>query len=315
MESKKILITGASGFIGACLARKLAKNNSVYLFLRDTSDLWRLKDMLKEFNIYNVDLTNREQTFECLKEIKPHYVYHLATYGAYSHQKDPKRMVDTNLFGTINLSDASMETNVSRFINISSSSEYGIKDSPMIEKDFAAPNNLYGITKNAATNYLTHLFREKNFSTTTFRIFAAYGYFDDKARLMPSVILSLLLNKSLHLSSPHSVRDFIFVEDIIEAFELASKSELAIGQILNLGNGKQHTIKDVVDLAKSLIDSSIQPQWGSLEKKQIEPKSWVADMNKTEKTLNWKPSFDLKKGLKKDIEWFSSNLDLYGGSL
>ena len=311
MASRRILISGASGFIGACLARSLSdKGQEIHVLLRNQSNLWRIKDKLGAFTTHNVDLLDRDGVFALLKEVRPDIVYHLAAYGAYAYQKDPKSSVLTNILGTINLADASLD-HTGSFINVSSSSEYGIKDHPMREDDLLEPNSIYGTTKAAATLYCHHLARENGAPITTFRIFAAYGYYEDPTRLMPSVILPFLRNESPKLSSPYSVRDFIFVEDITNAFEKAASMHSARGQVLNLGCGIQHPIGEVVSLVKEFTGARKEAIWGSMEKKQLEPTTWVADMSKTKATLEWAPRYDLKAGLKKTVDWYKNNLQLY----
>jgi nucleoside-diphosphate-sugar epimerase len=311
MHSKKILVTGASGFIGSCLARHLLeKGDEVHLFLREGSKQWRLQDVLPRFQVHKVDLANRESVFSAVSGIRPDVIYHLATYGAYAQQKDPQLSVSTNVLGTMNLADSCREFG-GAMVNVSTSSEYGIKNHPIREDDVLEPNSLYGVSKSAATLYCSHLSRDFGVPITTFRIFAAYGYYEEPMRLIPSLIVSYLKNAPPRLASPDSVRDFIFIEDIISAFEKAPDTPAAKGQILNLACGKQHTISELATVVKKLTGSSLDPVWGSTQKKQSEPPMWVADMSKTRKALGWEPSNSLDAGLEKSVAWYRKNLSLY----
>jgi nucleoside-diphosphate-sugar epimerase len=278
--------------------------------LREASKLWRLQDRLGDFTIHKTDLADYEAVSAMVNAIRPATVYHLATYGAYAHQKDQKLCVQTNILGTMNIVNACRDC-VSRIINVSSSSEYGVKDHPIHEDDVLEPNSVYGMTKAAATHYCSHMARENGMPITTFRIFAAYGYYEEPMRLMPSLIVPYLKKHAPRLSNPDSVRDYIFIEDIIEALERASVSKKAQGEILNLGCGKQHSISELVSIVKSLLDSDIEPLWGSIGNRQPEPKIWVADISKTKKVLQWEPSYSLKKGLEKTVSWYRENLELY----
>lgn len=303
MGNKRVLITGASGFIGACLARDLAGHgDEVHLFLRSESKMWRLQGMERRFRIHNVDITDADAVKSAVSRIEPETVYHLATYGAYPHQKDIKLSVETNVLGTMNLVNAC--SGVKSFINVSSSSEYGIKTKPMKESDVLEPNSIYGITKAASTLYCLRKAQEEGMPITIFRIFAAYGYYEDQARLIPSVIVPFLRNQSPKLSSPNSVRDFIFVEDIIDAFKKAAQTPAARGEILNLGTGKQRTVRDVAEIARKLTGSRKEVIWGAVQKKRQEPKKWVADMSKTARILKWKPKHTLEQGMEKTVSWF-----------
>ena len=309
---KKTLITGASGFIGACLARRLVKKRSeVHVFLRQKSKSWRLDGVLDRLFIHNVDLTDRESVKKAVREIEPGTIYHLAAYGGYRKQIDVKRIVETNLTGTINIIDACAAVGVDIFVNAGTSSEYGVKRKPMQETDSLEPNSVYGVTKAAATLYCTHMARDNGFPAVTFRIFAAYGPYEEPGRLIPSVVNAFLRDESPRLSSPDSVRDFIFVEDILDAFEKATKEKKACGKVLNLGTGVQHTIGEVVEIVRELANCKKDAVWGAVEKGRFEPKSWVADMSKTQRILKWKPKYDLKKGLTKTVGWFRENMVYY----
>ena len=311
MPSKTILITGASGFLGACLARSLVDGGQdVHIVLRDRSRLWRLQDRLGDFSVHQADLMDYQSLSAVMKEVRPQTVYHLAAYGAYAHQKDLKASVETNLLGTMNLVNACGEYAES-VVNASTSSEYGPKARPMREVDLPEPNSAYGVTKAAATLYCQHMARENGMPITTFRIFAAYGYYEEPIRLIPSLIIPFLKGDHPKLSSPDSVRDFIFVEDIIDAFTKAAKTRAARGQILNLGTGKQHTLGEVAAMVKDITGAGKDVQWGAAQKRQAEPAVWRADMSKTRKVLGWKPKYGLRDGLRKCVGWYRANLALY----
>ena len=145
----------------------------------------------------------------------------------------------------------------------------------------------------------------------TMRPFAVYGYFEEKERLIPTVIKSCLTNKELKLSSPISVRDYIFIEDVISAYlTIIENIQKIKGEIFNHGAGIQTTIDDIVNLIKKITQSNVKPQYGKIEPAQYEPKSWRADISKIKNILNWQPRYNLEEGLKKDIEWFRKNISL-----
>jgi nucleoside-diphosphate-sugar epimerase len=114
------------------------------------------------------------------------------------------------------------------------------------------------------------------------------------------------------LSNPNFVRDFIFIEDMIDAYLKAIKKIKKIkGEIFNLGTGKQTTIDEVVNLVKKLTHSSIEPCYNKVAPTQLEPKICAADISKAKELLNWKPRYNLEKGLRKDIDWFKKNIYIY----
>lgn len=121
-------------------------------------------------------------------------------------------LISANVLGTVHLIDAAVATGTCEiFVNTGSSSEYGIKDISMSENDVLEPVNLYGISKAAATNYATLIGKQKKFPIVTYRIFSAYGPYEDHKRLISTLLRSYICNISPELSSPLSVRDFIYI--------------------------------------------------------------------------------------------------------
>lgn len=305
--NKKVLITGGAGFIGANFVYKfLDLGYKVFVIERKEANLWRIEKIKTKISLYSPDLTNYDQIEKCISDIKPNIVIHFAAYGAYQRfQQDISLTIDTNLKATINLINACHKIGVECFINTGTNSEYGIKKSPMRETDILEPDNLYAMTKAASTLYCQMMAKKFNFPVAIIRPFAVYGYFEEKERLVPTIIKSCLKNTELKLSTPKSVRDFIFIEDLISAYLSAIKNIKKIsGGIYNAGSGKQNTIADVVKIVKNITKSKVKPEYGQMKIAQTEPKTWVSDISKAKKMLNWQPKYSLQAGLEKNIEWF-----------
>lgn len=309
----RFLITGATGFIGACLTRKLiAQKKQVSVIVRDKRLNWRLQDIASKLDIYECDLLS-ESLDTVVARIMPTYIFHLASYGSLPSENIITKMIDVNIKGTINLINAIKKHKFKLFINTGSSSEYGVKSKKMKESDIIAPINDYGVTKGAATLFCQKEAIRNNLSIITFRLFSPYGYFEDKSRLIPSLIVSALKNQSIELSFPNNVRDFIFIEDVVDAYIKATESKSNPGEIFNIGTGKQRQVSDVVNLVLQITNSNSKIAWGKAKKqtRQIEPKKWEADISKAKDILKWRSQHDLNSGLKKTIEWFRSTVDLY----
>lgn len=314
LRNKTILITGATGFIGSNLARHLVQIGcNVHIVTREKSNKWRIQDILRLIEEHNCDLTDRDQVNGLVTDIRPDIVYHLATYGSYpSFQQDLGTMVETNIEGTTNLITALSKTKYEVFVNSGSSSEYGLRTEPMVETDLLEPINHYGTSKASASLFAQVFAKSFGQPIVTLRLFSVYGYYEEPTRLIPTVITSCLRGKDLNLTKGKQARDFIFIEDVIDAYLKASTSPRACGEIINIGSGTQHTVKEVVLKILELCGNPIKAHWGALPYRSGETSNWVADNLKAKRLLDWEPQYDLDQGLLKTIEWFNENLHLYG---
>jgi nucleoside-diphosphate-sugar epimerase len=281
---RKIVVTGATGFVGANLVHALINQTDVelYVITRKSSDTWRIDSIKHKFKeILYINLDDRNEMFKLIERIKPHIVYHLATYGGFPNQAEQQQMIQSNLQATINLLDASIVYGVETFINTGSSSEYGLKDAPMKEIDVCEPVNFYGITKLAATNYCTMLGKTNKTKVCTLRLFSPYGALEDPSRLYASIIDALSRNESPKLSRPHSVRDFIEIEKVVQVYQDIVHADFKSGDIINVASGKQQTIEQFYQtITRKLGETHIEPTWGEAPPRANEPVMWQADVSK-----------------------------------
>ncbi len=313
IKGKKILITGATGFVGANLARHfLKKGANISILKRRQSNLWRIKDIINQISIYDANLMDYARIDKVVKRIKPDVILHTAAYGGYATQGNLSLIIKTNFDSTVNLLDSCLKRGFEFFINTGSSSEYGIKDSPMRESDLLEPVTLYGVSKAAASIYCQYVAKKHNLPIVTLRLFSPYGYFDDESRVISYIILSYLKNKTVNIFSPGSVRDFIFIDDVVASYEKALEIDSNYRtEIFNIGSGKQHTIEKLTGIITGAVDNSILVKYRKKSLSGIEPKVWVADISKSDAELRWKPNFTINQGLKKTIDWFKENKKLY----
>jgi nucleoside-diphosphate-sugar epimerase len=316
METRKIIITGATGFVGSNLARYfVGKNSEVHVLLRSSSNMWRISDIMDDVIVHQGDLTSPSGLERVMTSVRPDIILHTAVYGGHPFQKDTNKIFNANLYGTINLVKACESLDYELFVNTGSSSEYGVKRRPMAETDVCEPGEDYGVSKTAASLYCQMAARRDQKSIITFRLFSPYGSYDDATRLIPSVIISCLNGRPPKVSSPFFVRDYIYIHDIISAYEKAIETsyQQSPGEIFNIGSGKQQNVGDFVQHIVQLVNKNIQPEWGSPGKRQNEPQVWQADIRKAESSLGWKPRYSIEQGLRDTVEWFSKNIGRYEG--
>lgn len=312
---KNILITGGTGFMGANLVRRLVRDGyRPMLIIRKESNIWRLNDIKNKINFVESDILNKTKLERDILKIKPDIIYHLAVYGTILlKQQDMDEAMKVNIIGTMNLLEESRKVGCEYFINTGSSTEYGQITRRVKEIDTLNPSTFYGASKAASTLLVQEYAKSYSLPVVTLRLFSPYGYYD-KNRFIPSVILHALKNKHLDLSSPYFVRDFIFMDDILEAYLYFLKGKKYYGEIINIGTSKQHRLKDVIQMIEQIINRKLDISWGKKQSNQFESKRCDADIHKAEKLLNWKPRFNLNEGLLKTYTWFSQNLELYNSS-
>jgi len=312
INSKTVLITGATGFIGSCLTHRLVSEDcDLHIIKREQSNTWRIKNILNRVTIHNVDLINVDSLEKLVKRIKPEIIFHTATYGGYPFQKDVNKVIQANIIGTVNLVNACLKVGFNIFVNTGSSSEYGMKSKPMNETDLLEPNDNYGVAKASATLFCQAKARSEKLPIVTLRLFSPYGYYEEPARLIPYLITSCLMGKNPKVSSPEPVRDFIFIEDVLDAYIKVAKAPDISAQIFNIGYGKQHSVGEVVNKIIELTGKKVNPKWGVIPKRTNEPTIWQADISKAKGILKWEPRYNLEEGLNKTIKWFKKNIGLY----
>jgi nucleoside-diphosphate-sugar epimerase len=307
-DNKKILITGATGFIGANLAHYFLRLGfDIHVFIRKDSHTWRIRGLLKKIKATRLDLLNARAVKNAVLKIRPAYIFHAASYGGNYLQIETKKMIAVNFIGTVNLITACGDLDYKLFVNTGSSSEYGIKSFPMKESDPLEPITDYGVSKAAGTLYAIGTAKREKRPIVTLRLFSPYGYYEGASRLVPTVIRAYLKGRDLKVSSSDSVRDFVFIEDVLSAYLKVTKNkQAAAGEIINIASGRQNTVGDVVRITARLLGSKVKPQWGSIENPRYEPKHWQADITKAKKLLGWQPMFNLEQGLIKTIRWYES---------
>ena len=306
------LITGASGFIGSVLLRRLIKDhNKVHIVLRKESDTWRIKDLLDKVTVHSSDLSSVPELETVLKTAKPNIIYHLATCGAYSYQNNADDIIRTNFLGTRNLLQAASSIDYDLLVNTGSSSEYGTKQFAMRETDLLEPISYYAVAKSAQTLLCTHVAKQEHRPVVTLRPFSVYGPFEEPRRFVPTLMRALLFHEKINLVSPETARDYVYVEDMVDAYLKIDELKNSAGECFNIGTGVQSTIKEVVDTSVRVTKKTAILKWGKMKGRSWDTNSWVADISKAKRQLSWTPETSLEQGLALNWKWFQKNQKYY----
>ncbi len=309
MSKKRIFITGGSGFIGSHLVRKWI-GEEVHLLLKPDSDLWRLEEIKEHLFFHRGSLENGSFLTALVKEIQPNAIFHLAAHGASPLHRDANALFTSNVIGTFNLLNAIKDIDFDSFIHVGGSSEYGKKTEPMKETDLLEPATFYGTTKACASLLVQQFAKAEKRPIAIARLFSIYGPLEPRRRLIPCAIDAALSGKTLPMTPPSYVRDFLFVADAIDGISLLSKKPL-IGEIFNFGTGIQTSNEGVLTLVEELTHRKISRLEGAYSPHPSDHPFWTADIEKTKTAFGWTPPHSLKMGLQKTITWMQNDQRYY----
>ena len=314
MSRRRVLVTGASGFVGANLARRLAADgHAVTATCRPGGDLWRLKGAtgldVRPLNVDDVQAVNA-----LVEDSHPQWTFHMAAHGAYSWQTDTRRIFATNLLGTVNLIDACRRSGVcNAFVHAGSSSEYGFKEYAPDESDALQPASDYAVAKAAATLYGRQAARESDaMRVVTLRLYSVYGPYEDPRRLVPALVVRGLRGELPPLVDPDVARDFVCVEDVVRAF-LAAAAGAEHGTVYNVGSARQTTIREIVQITRAALNVEVQPQWGSTAQRSWDTTTWVSRTDRIRRELGWEPRVALDEGFRAMVAWLRGAGDAVAG--
>lgn len=299
---KIVLVTGASGFIGAEVCKKIvsSKKYNVVAVVSPFSKSIRLKDLKDKLIIKKANLEDTKSVDNLFKKFKPDVVLHLSTHGVYQYQQsDFERIVIGNYFMSLNLLESSKKYGIKKFINTGSVFEYGTKIGRVKENDIRLNDiiNKYSAIK-MATTALANSYTE-DLKIITLRPFTAYGNSEDSTRFMRATINRALKNEDLRIVKD-VFRDFIYVEDIAEAYLSALTENFESGLIVNIGSGKKISLEKVCRLIIKITKSKSKIVHDNNYVRGKESACY-ADITQAKKVLKWKPRHTLLMGLKKMI--------------
>lgn len=308
-----VLVTGGAGFVGANLVRRLvASSVEVHLLLNSTIDTWRVAE-LAGWTRQDVPLHDQMAVDDLFDRVRPRVVFHLAAHGAYSWQSDEELMIQTNILGTKNLLRAASRSGVAAFVSSGSSSEYGFSDRATHETDRVEPNSAYALTKAAAAMYCRLVASETGLWAPTLRLYSVYGPFEDPGRLFPALVGAALSGRLPVLADPRTARDFVYVEDVVDALLKAAARGPVLkaatgdaGRIFNVASGRMTSLEALVDLVSEVFNLTESPQWGSMDDRAWDARIWVGDPSRSLAELGWKPRVGLREGLRLMSDWMSS---------
>lgn len=302
--TKKVLLTGANGFIGRHAIPFLVKlGYEVHaVFYPNDSGLNEGKNIF----LHRCNLLNMEEQKQLLAKIKPTHLLHFAWYavpGKYWTSIENLRWVQAS----INLLIDFIENGGTRTVFAGSCAEYDWSYGYCSEGITPTrPQTLYGTCKDSLQEILSQFSKQTGISSAWGRIFFLYGPYEAKIRLIPSVVISLLQNQPARCTHGNQIRDFLHVEDVASAFVRLLESNIE-GPI-NIASGQPIALKTVVKQIAIYLKQLDLLELGSIPVPDNEPSLLVANVERLTKEVGWTPHYTLNKGLMQTIEWWRNTL-------
>lgn len=302
-NKKKILVVGGTGFIGSAIIRYANQMGWEVDSLGLTTP--RGSTQISGVNYLQADLTNVE-TLKFLSEKAYQYVVNAGGYVNHNNfSNGGGAVLEAHFQGVINLVYSINKNNLIRFIQIGSSDEYGNNPAPQHELVRESPISPYSLGKVSATHMLQMLNRQENLPAVTLRLFLCFGPGQNINRFMPHLIKKCLLNEEIAISPGDQLRDYCFIDDIVEAIFCAMTNDNANGKVLNIASGKPISIKNVVKKVIDIIGSG-NPNFGAVPYRPGESMELFADISLARKYLSWYPKTGLSDGLRKTIAYYKN---------
>jgi len=300
----KVLVTGATGFIGSHVVRIAVKEgHEVYVAHQSGTDTWRIKDVLSQIELIPGDLPANESLISFLERIRPELCIHMAWYaepGRYLTAPENVSLVGASL----DLASRLAQLGCRRFVGMGTCLEYDTRFEYLSEDTPTRPESLYAASKLAVQIVLARLAKGTGMESAWVRLFYLYGPFEDSRRLVPTIVRSLLSGEPVTITAGDLIRDFLHVEDVAAAIWAVACSN-ATGPV-NVGSGKPVSVKEVAMMTGNLIARAELITVGRTPSGTSEPPFICANPGRLKTYTGWSPRYDLEAGLRQTITWWQS---------
>jgi NAD dependent epimerase/dehydratase len=320
-KGKRVLVTGAGGFIGSHLAEDLVRQGATVRALlhydsRPQRSNLELADpkLAAQMEILSGDVADPHFMMRTVKDCE--VVFHLAALiGIPFSFVAPSAYVQTNIIGTVNVMEACRLHQAPRLVHTSTSECYGTAQyTPIDEKHPLQGQSPYSASKIAADKLAESFFLSFNLPVTVVRPFNTYGPRQSARAIIPTILSQLLSGcKKLRIGAADPVRDMNYVDDTVAAFLAAATSEKTLGEVINAGSGRSVSIGQLAELAMRVTGRTVPIEVDSARQRPSGSEVWklIASNDKAKMVMNWSPKVSLEEGIERTARFIKDHLSLY----
>jgi nucleoside-diphosphate-sugar epimerase len=299
-----VLVTGASGFLGRQVVRALVRQGC------DAVSVFHTTGFDEDRRHFRLDLRDTAALQKLFRQFRFSAVIHLAASGVSAEAENFEDMVAINTLASAALARTALASGIERFLYVGSGFEYRPQAHAMDESTPLGAPNLYGASKAAGWMLLDTLHRVEGLPLVTVRPFSIYGPGENPAKLVPYTILQALHGEPIRLTLGSQVRDYVFVEDVVEALRLCLVAPSAVGQVYNIGAGphEARSVRQFIEEILFLMGAPRRLCWfGRASRGRRDPPCLVSDPTKAHVELGWRPRVTLEEGLARTVAWYKAS--------
>ena len=304
-DNNKLLMVGGTGFIGVNVAEKAVNYGFKVSII--SKNVCSPSKQLRGVEYITVDITKEKDLLSELKDKTFNYVLNLVGYVDHAvYSNGGSEVFKVHFNGAVNIVNCIDKANLRSFVQIGSSDEYGGNLAPQNESQREMSISPYSFAKSAVTHFLQMLYRTERYPVVILRPFLVYGVGQEVNRFIPNVVQGCVNDRPFPVSAGSQLRDFCYIDDIVEVILLALINKDIHGEVINIASGNPVSIKWVINTIVDMVGSG-KPSFGDIDYRDMENMMLYADVSKAKRMLGWNASIGLEQGLKLTIDSIIKN--------
>lgn len=300
----KILLTGASGFVGSYVLRELLAggNAEVAALVRNPAQAWRIRDELPRIQALPIGLEDGAGLEKALASFRPSHVVHLAWSGVLGKDRDAVSQ-HLNVFQSTRLLEIALRSGARHFIGLGSQAEYGPCQARIDESTATAPTTMYGAAKLATCLMAQRMCEVSGARFAWLRLFSSYGPQDSPEWMIPYLALKLLHRERPAVTAAEQLWDYVYVADAAAAVAAVARLDAASG-LFNLGSGTAPRLRDIIEKVRDAIDPALPIGFGEVSYRPDQVMHLEADIRRLVAATGWRPRVGLAEGIRTTVDWY-----------